>query len=1042
MSNMACPDQQKLAAYALGKLPRPEFELVARHVAACPSCEDTVAGLDAAGDTLVAGLRQKQPEAEPFAAEPELQEAADAARQIGAPLPQVSTTAEQPAEKRARPVLGQYRLLSRLGQGGMGTVYKALHVELQKLVALKVLSPHLVGDRQAVARFRREMKAVGRLEHPNLVRAMDAGQAEGRHFLVMEYVEGPSLAQLVKRLGRLPVADACDVVRQAALGLQYAHEQGMVHRDVKPSNLVLTREGKVKVLDLGLALLAADDTSRGKATDTNMAVGTADYIAPEQVSDSHHVDIRADVYSLGCTFYELLTGRAPFSGPEYGSRLQRLMAHVQQPVPPPRQFRPDLPEDLVAVLECMLAKAPEDRYSQPREVVEALRPFCAGARPARLLDAKAEGRGDSGPATPPPLTTKGTKMSPPNTGWYLAGPGNQRQGPFSTEQIIQAWQEGRVPEETPCTRPGMSGWMPLYQVEPFATVIRGSSIQAKRRGGLGRMLVVILCAGCLGAVGFFGWKEYERRFGPAAANGPLAGLAAEATLAQLLDKVQEVQGPERVTNITIVIQKAVTVYSNEAPADAEEVKRLIALAEELVNKPAVPPEAAKAAAEFVFALDKHGYGAQALQVSEPLERECRREADRIDAAMLVKLEEFNEKSADERVKELVIADMDNAAFVKGLALKPDRCHVVRVNPKCTLDTFTTQQQAMFKTWVKNGGIVWATNDVLGLFDIEAGDRGWTSGTVCKAATTGDVCPILDGCTRVGVVPAYPNAARSLKSTSDAKVVDLLVDPETGRVYWSVVQYGKGYVSDVKEVDTSTHDGARFWRNFRRFCLGDIPIDVTVPAARSTPVPKSKSPASAKEEGPAEPTAGATTEEAPPAQEEPPQEPERRRAAAVGRIGRSPVARHGPGRGVRLSACLRAGQRQRGQGLGPALRPSGGQGLSQRPPRSLHACGRPAARHGQDGGVGPRDDAAVGLGRLAHPRVGRLRRAQAGQRPRRLPPPRVQRAGRDQPAVRGAIARVESPGRQPGQRAVTASSGESDAVPAGSCPVKSDVPALQ
>jgi len=281
--------------------------------------------------------------------------------------------------------LGEYQLLEPLGEGGMGLVTKAVQPGLDRVVALKILPGELAGDARAVGRFQREMKAVGRLDHPNIVRAYDARQIEGHLVLVMECVEGLDLAELVDRLGPLPPADACELARQAALGLHHAHEHGLVHRDVKPSNLMLGRDGSLKILDLGLALVHATWLSDVAMTAPGQVVGTPDFLAPEQVSDSHHVDARADLYSLGCTLYKLLSGRPPFAGPEYSSALLKIDAHVHEPVPPIRQFCPDVPEPLVAVLDRLLAKAPRDRFATAGEVADVLGPLATGCNLPRLL---------------------------------------------------------------------------------------------------------------------------------------------------------------------------------------------------------------------------------------------------------------------------------------------------------------------------------------------------------------------------------------------------------------------------------------------------------------------------------------------------------------------------------------------------------------------------------------------------------------------------------------------------------------------------------
>jgi WD40 repeat protein len=290
----------------------------------------------------------------------------------------------------------RYRVLELLGAGGMGAVYKAEHQLMERLVALKVISPQLTASPAMVERFRREVKAAARLTHPHIVAAYDAEQAGDTHFLVMEYVAGVSLARLLAERGRLPVAVACDYVRQAALGLHHAFERGMVHRDVKPHNLMVTPGGQVKVLDFGLARFAREiappllapsqapaSTAAGSAgatlspealTQVGTLLGTPDYLAPEQATDPHATDIRADVYSLGCTLYELLTGQPPFPG---GDAVEKVMAHVQRTPPPLTQVRGDVPPEVARVVERMMAKDPARRYQTPAEVAAALAPFPA-----------------------------------------------------------------------------------------------------------------------------------------------------------------------------------------------------------------------------------------------------------------------------------------------------------------------------------------------------------------------------------------------------------------------------------------------------------------------------------------------------------------------------------------------------------------------------------------------------------------------------------------------------------------------------------------
>lgn len=285
--------------------------------------------------------------------------------------------------------IGPYKILALLGQGGMGAVYKALHPRLEKIVALKVLTPGRLKSVDAIGRFEREMKAIGKLDHPHLIRALDAGEADGAHYLAMEFVDGVDLSHFMKVRGPLPIADACELVVQAAAGLQAAHSRGMVHRDIKPANLMLARQQfgppQVKVLDLGLALLSDTHApDAGGLTSDGQVMGTVDYMAPEQANDSHAVDIRADIYSLGATLYALLTGGSLFQGKQNLTLMQKLVNLAGVPAPPIRERRPEVSPALAAVVHRMLEKDPSKRYATPTDVITALKPFTQGANLAAL----------------------------------------------------------------------------------------------------------------------------------------------------------------------------------------------------------------------------------------------------------------------------------------------------------------------------------------------------------------------------------------------------------------------------------------------------------------------------------------------------------------------------------------------------------------------------------------------------------------------------------------------------------------------------------
>jgi len=294
---------------------------------------------------------------------------------------------------KGAPELPGYKILGVLGRGGMAIVYKARQLCSKRLVAVKVIDGTLADSEEIAARFRQEQALGSRLpgspegSHPNLIDVYHSGRASGCPYLVMEFVAGDNLDEFVGRYGPLPVAEACELIRQAALGLQHLHEHGLVHRDVKPSNLMLTPDGRVKVLDLGLARDLHESGEVERITLHGQCLGTLDYMAPEQCIDAHSADIRADVYSLGCTLYHLLAGQAPFARPGYESAFQKMKAHVEAAVPPIQERRPDVPEGLAITLERMLAKDREGRFASPADVVMALQPFAAGAELAVLAGA-------------------------------------------------------------------------------------------------------------------------------------------------------------------------------------------------------------------------------------------------------------------------------------------------------------------------------------------------------------------------------------------------------------------------------------------------------------------------------------------------------------------------------------------------------------------------------------------------------------------------------------------------------------------------------
>jgi serine/threonine protein kinase len=275
--------------------------------------------------------------------------------------------------KWRRFTIGKYKVLEKLGAGGMGSVYLCEHKLMRRRVAVKVLPTNKAEDTSSLDRFYREARAVAALDHPNIVRAYDIDQDDKLHFLVMEHVDGSSLQEIIKKTGPMDVLRACHYIRQAALGLQHAHEAaGIVHRDIKPGNILVDRNGIVKVLDMGLARFFHDEEDVLTHKYEENVLGTADYLAPEQALDSHSVDIRADIYSLGATFYFCLTGRTPFAE---GTVAQKLIWHQTRLPKPARQLRPEMPEGVSVILEKMMAKDANQRFATPADVAEALAPW-------------------------------------------------------------------------------------------------------------------------------------------------------------------------------------------------------------------------------------------------------------------------------------------------------------------------------------------------------------------------------------------------------------------------------------------------------------------------------------------------------------------------------------------------------------------------------------------------------------------------------------------------------------------------------------------
>lgn len=364
------PSRDQLVAFGQGRLDGDAAESVAEHVADCDSCCDVLG--EVPSDTLASQVR---------AADADTTIDMRSGKSITRPAGEDRT--EIPEDLVDHP---RYRIVRVLGAGGMGTVFQAEHRIMDRPVALKVINRELTNDPEVVQRFRQEVRAAAKLSHVNIVTAHDAEQTGELHFLVMEYVEGIDLAHYVRKKGPLAAGLVAHIGRQVAQGLNHAAKHGMVHRDIKPQNLIITTSGRVQILDFGLARLGQKDPERDVSESENdllkqsaaaltlkgSILGTPDYIAPEQATDSRNADIRADIYSLGCTLYFLLTGRPPFPG---GSVLNKLLAHQKETATAIAELRPDVPATMIDIVEKMMSRLPQDRFESPADVAKALMPM-------------------------------------------------------------------------------------------------------------------------------------------------------------------------------------------------------------------------------------------------------------------------------------------------------------------------------------------------------------------------------------------------------------------------------------------------------------------------------------------------------------------------------------------------------------------------------------------------------------------------------------------------------------------------------------------
>lgn len=417
-STDTCWPRAALRDYLSGWIPHEQIAELEAHLEACTNCEQTLLALEVESDTLCelllgeadVGEQQQRPSSaiadaavtgnilsagESRSSTAEAVVAYAIARAANADQPwAVGGDSSVAAVGDAGPLakayvpkqLGPYDLLHQLGSGGMGAVYLAMHRQLRKTVAIKLLPARAFRNEHYAARFQREIRAAGQLQHPAVVSATDAGEQASVHYLVMEYIDGLDMSRVARSLEKLSIADACEVMRTIALGLAHAHARGIVHRDVKPSNIMLSRSGEVKILDFGLAQVGLWDDASAELTTVGQLMGTLDYMAPEQAEQPNSVDYRADLYSLGATLFRLLCGRAPLAAAPDMSPMTKLRLLHEHPAPSLLTIRDDAPPGLVQLLESLLHRDPERRPASAAHVAEALAPFAAGANLVELID--------------------------------------------------------------------------------------------------------------------------------------------------------------------------------------------------------------------------------------------------------------------------------------------------------------------------------------------------------------------------------------------------------------------------------------------------------------------------------------------------------------------------------------------------------------------------------------------------------------------------------------------------------------------------------
>jgi serine/threonine-protein kinase len=484
---------------ALGPAPDPEATLLTPDEDDSPEAPPSQAAEEeGAEDASFFQHTQGYQEAGSRADDPSFEEGPEAAAPAAEPPAGKAKSAAGPSGPGTRPAgaatvtLGDYRLVKKLGEGGMGAVYKGRHDTLERDVAIKVMVKKLAADKTFVQRFYREARIMAKLDHPNIVRCYAVGEDKGFHYLAMEFVDGGSIQDWLKKQGKFSMGDALHVILACADALQHAHDLGLIHRDIKPENILLTRKGVVKVADLGLAkTTAAEDMS---LTRTGVGAGTPYYMAPEQARDAKHVDHRCDIYALGCMLYCFVTGKLPFQGE---TTLALIQAKEAGKFPPARRSNSEVPERLDLIMDKMLAKSPDHRYQSCAELIEDLQGLDLANEALSFIDTGEAPKARPGAPTSArpgkrPVTTAGrpgarTAAPPPeeeepSEWWYVSfktPEGKQVTRKLKEEQVLALIKAENFDPEAQASRNPKTGFRDLATYREFEPTLRGRMTKAR-----------------------------------------------------------------------------------------------------------------------------------------------------------------------------------------------------------------------------------------------------------------------------------------------------------------------------------------------------------------------------------------------------------------------------------------------------------------------------------------------------------------------------------------------------------------------------------